>query len=115
MTRLVLRIGLYAVAIWVAVQLVEGLVFDGDALAYGLVALVMGAVNAFVRPIVKLLSLPIVFLTLGLFLLVINIAMFALVVGITDLTSTGLVATALGALVTTVVVSVGDMVLPGGD
>lgn len=114
---LLLRLALNALAIWVAVQLVDGLSFVGDNVQLLLTALLMGAVNAVVKPIVKVLSLPLVILTLGLFLLVVNIAMFALVVALSGslglgLESTGLVATALGALIATVVVAVGDRILP---
>ncbi|MFD1429779.1 MULTISPECIES: phage holin family protein [Lacticaseibacillus] len=47
-------------------------------------ALVLGVLNGLVRPVIKLLSLPITILTLGLFLLVINGAMLALMAGLVD-------------------------------
>lgn len=114
---LLLRLALNALAIWVAVQLVDGLSFVGDNVQLVLTALLMGAVNAIVKPVVKVLSLPLVILTLGLFLLVVNIAMFALVVALSGslglgLDSSGLGATALGALIATVVIAVGERLLP---
>lgn len=112
-----LRTALAALAIWLAVVLVGGLDFDGSVGQLVLLALVMGVVNAVVRPVLTLLSLPLVIVTLGLFLLVVNVALFAIVVGLSGplglgLTSTGLGATALGALVTTMVVAVGGRLLP---
>ena len=122
MVRLALKLGLNAVAIWVAVRFVDGLsVADPDDVAQLLLlALVLGAINVVVRPIVKLLSLPAVLLTLGLFLLVINIAMFGLLVLLSDALGLGLSATgfgpiALGGLIVTVVVWVGEVVVPDGD
>jgi putative membrane protein len=116
MIRLALKIGVYIAAIWVAVQLVGGLEFTGDSLAWLFVALVMAGVNAVVKPVVKLLSFPAILLTLGLFLIAINIAMFFLVVAISGglelgLSSDGAGATALGAIVTSIVVWIGEAVI----
>jgi putative membrane protein len=66
-----------AVAIWVTAQVVSGVtVASWSALA--LAALVLALVNAIVRPILLILTLPITVLTLGLFYLVINGAAFGL-------------------------------------
>jgi putative membrane protein len=73
--RLILRLLINAVALWVAVHFIHGISFTGNpALLLG-VALVFGVVNSIVKPIVTLLSLPAVLLTLGIFLLVINALM----------------------------------------
>ena len=66
-----------AFALWAATQLVPGLRVSGPV---GLLftALVFGLVNAVVRPVAVLLSLPLTILTLGLFLLVVNAAMLGL-------------------------------------
>ncbi len=63
-------------ALALAVRVVPGLSLEGSGWS-GLVlmALVLGLVNAFVRPVIKLLTLPLTILTLGLFILVINAAM----------------------------------------
>jgi putative membrane protein len=103
-----------ALAIWVAVTIVPGLDFSGEWWAFLLVALILSVINAVVKPIVKLLSLPAVILTLGLFLLVINALMLSLTVWLADparldlgLTSDGFFwATFLGALVISIVQSV---------
>ncbi len=74
--RFLLRLLINAAALWVAVRLVHGITYDGSGwLPFFGVALVFGVVNAFLRPVLKLLSLPLIFLTLGLFALVVNGAM----------------------------------------
>ena len=76
--RFLLRLVINAAALWVAVQIVPGITYGGDWVPFIGVALVFGVVNAFIRPIVKLLTLPIIFLTLGLFALVVNGMMLSL-------------------------------------
>ena len=67
-------------AVLVAVQVVHGIQFrDPGLLAPVLTALVLGILNAFIRPIVVLFALPLLILTLGLFMLVINALMLYLV------------------------------------
>jgi len=70
--------GITALGLWLASRWVSGVSIDGDATLV-LAALLLGFVNAIVRPIVVLLTLPITLLTLGLFLWVVNAGMFALV------------------------------------
>ena len=70
--RFLLRLLINAAALWVAIALLPGIQFEGGWLTLLGVALVFGLVNAFLRPILKLLSLPVIFLTLGLFALVLN-------------------------------------------
>jgi putative membrane protein len=59
----------------VAVSIVPGLNFGGSAGQFLVLALIFGLVNAVIRPILKLLSCPLVLLTLGLFVLIINALM----------------------------------------
>ena len=67
-----------AVGLWLASKIVPGIEIRGvETLA--LAALVLGLVNAFVRPVVVVLTLPLTLVTLGLFLLVVNAAMIWLV------------------------------------
>src|SRR5216683_4047572 len=61
-----------AAALWVATRLVPGVEFSGGWLPFLGVALVFGVVNAFIRPVAKILTFPIILVTLGIFLLVIN-------------------------------------------
>ena len=70
--RFVIRLLVNAAALWVATQLVPGVVFTGDWLTLLAVALVFGVVNAVVRPVTQVLTFPFIILTLGFFLLVIN-------------------------------------------
>ncbi|HYW51466.1 MAG TPA: phage holin family protein [Gemmatimonadaceae bacterium] len=71
--KLLLRLLVTALSLWVATRFVDGISFRGDNYAALLgVALVFGVVNTIVRPILKLFSFPVVLLTLGLFLFVIN-------------------------------------------
>jgi len=71
--KLLLNLLVTAAALFVATRFVTGITFSGDSYAALLgVAFVFGTVNVFVRPVLKLFSLPVVMLTLGLFLLVIN-------------------------------------------
>lgn len=65
-----------AVALWVADALFDGVDIDGWGKLL-LAAAVLGVVNTFVKPILTLLSIPFIIITLGLFLLVINIAILA--------------------------------------
>src|SRR5689334_22735227 len=67
-----------AAALWIAAQLVPGLTFTGTWPQLVLVAAVFGIVNSTVRPILTLLTCPLVVLTLGLFMFVINALMLLL-------------------------------------
>lgn len=77
MTRLVLKWALNSCALFIVMKLVPGIQIDRfqDLL---LATLVIGLLNAFLRPIIILLTLPVTLLTLGLFALVINGLMFSL-------------------------------------
>lgn len=70
--RFVLRILINAAALWVATKIVPGITDSGGGGSLLLVALVFGLLNALVRPILALLSCPLLILTLGLFTFVIN-------------------------------------------
>jgi putative membrane protein len=61
-----------AAALWVATQIVPGVTYTGGSVPFFGVALVFGVINAFIRPVAKLLTFPIIILTLGLFALVVN-------------------------------------------
>ncbi|MBV1799570.1 phage holin family protein [Siccirubricoccus sp. G192] len=71
------RLFITAFALWAATELVPGLEVRG-LFSLLLAALGFGLVNAFVRPLAVLISLPLTVLTLGLFLLVVNAAMLGL-------------------------------------
>lgn len=116
--NIVLRIAATAAAIWVAVWLVPGLEFDGGVLSFLAVTILVILANAIVKPIVNLFSLPIIVITLGLFLLVTNALILQLVVWLSGdvfelgFSSTGFFwATFLGALVISIVRTVLEKVL----
>ena len=77
MIAIVVRVFVTAAALWVATSIVPGL-HVRDAQTLVIAALVLGIVNATVRPLAVLLSIPITILTFGLFLLVVNAGMLAL-------------------------------------
>ncbi len=66
-----------AFALWLTATLVPGVTITGFGVAMG-VAVVLGLLNALVRPVLVLLTLPVTIVTLGLFLWVINAAMLGL-------------------------------------
>jgi putative membrane protein len=78
MVGFLLRAAITALGLWVASEILSGLVFDSTAKLI-VAAIVLGIVNAIVRPLAFILTLPITVLTLGLFLLVLNAGMVALV------------------------------------
>lgn len=78
MIGLLLRMGMVALGLYIASTLVPGVVID-DLKTLLLAALLLAVINAIVRPIIVLLTLPFTVVTLGLFLFVINAAMFALI------------------------------------
>ncbi len=79
MKRFLLRLIINAAAIYIAVELVHGLDYQGEWWGFLIIALLFGLVNAVIRPIVTFLTCPLVILTLGLFTLVINAFMLWLV------------------------------------
>jgi putative membrane protein len=110
MLGFVLRTAITAVALWIAVAIVPGL--DAHGLQPLLIAaIVLGLVNAIVRPVAVILSIPITILTFGLFILVVNAGMLALVARLVPgFTVSGFVAALLGA----VVVSITSTAINGG-
>jgi putative membrane protein len=98
-----LRVLVNVLAIALAAAIVPGIRVDGllAALAAGLL---LGLVNAFVRPVLLLLTLPITLLTLGLFLLVLNGLCLWLVAGlVTGFQISGFWSAVFGALIISVV------------
>jgi putative membrane protein len=66
------RLLVNAAALWVATRLMPGVTFVGGWVPFLGVALVFGFVNAFIRPVAKILTFPLIVLTLGIFSLVVN-------------------------------------------
>jgi putative membrane protein len=78
MMGFILRAAISALGLWVAGQLLHGLHFSAPSKLV-VAGLLLGVVNAFVRPLAFILTLPITVVTLGLFLLVLNAGMIGLV------------------------------------
>lgn len=111
MTWLV-RLLITAGAVYLVAHLLPGVSMRGEPLDYLVVALIFAVVNLLVRPVVKLFSLPFIVLTLGLFLLVVNAAMFALTAALTDrLDIDGFTTAVLAGLIVSVVTWIGETVL----
>jgi putative membrane protein len=111
-----LRLIVNAAGLYVATRLVDGVRFEGDWLTLVGVALVFGLVNAIVKPVTKFFTFPLIILTFGLFLLVINGLMLVLtsrISGWFDLgfTVSGFRAAFLGALVVSVINALAGLVI----
>ena len=68
----VVRLLINAAALWVATQIVPGVGYSGGWIAFLGVALIFGVVNTFIGFVAKLLTFPLIIVTLGLFIFVIN-------------------------------------------
>lgn len=102
MMGFLLRLLISALGLWLASELVTGIEVRGAWTLLG-AALLLGIVNAIVRPVLILLTLPATLVTLGLFLLVINAAMLGLVAWMFDgFSISGFWAAFFGALVVSV-------------
>lgn len=111
--RILVKLLVNAAALWAASELVGGVELEDGFLTVLLVALVFGVVNTFIRPILRLISLPVLILTLGLFTLVINTAMLGLTAWLLDaLTIDGFWSAFLGALVISLVSAVLNWLTP---
>lgn len=119
---LIVRLLASAAALAVAAALVDGIAIAKVTTTEGLitllgVALIFGLINTFVRPIVRLLTLPLFILTLGLFTFVVNALMLLLTSAVSDRLDLsfrvdGFGAALLGALVVSVVSFLINVVLP---
>lgn len=129
--RIVLWLLSHAAALAAAAWVFDGIAFDGPSAPFGaeleakwlpllLVALIMGVVTAVVKPVLKLVSFPLILLTLGLFLLVINALMLMLTGWLAGRLDIGFEVsgfwTAVGGALVITLVSWGlDLVLGRGD
>lgn len=106
MIRFAIKVVLMAGVFWVVTQVLDGVDVIGnpdaplgEAGTFLWIALIFALVNAIVGPVLRLLSLPFVLVTLGLFLLVVNAALLGLTAALTDrLTVDGFGAAVLGGL-----------------
>jgi len=116
--KFLLRMVVSAAAIFGVAYLSGGALLQVDSFwpAAVIAAVVLALVNAFIKPIVGLLSLPITLLTLGLFSLVINAGMLYLVAYfVNGVNTTGFLQTVVAALIIAIVTSVGTSLLDKKD
>jgi putative membrane protein len=83
MVGFLVRLAIVALGLWLAHAIVPGIEIEGTGTLVA-AALLLGLVNALVRPLAILLTLPLTVLTLGFFLLVVNAAMLGLVAALLD-------------------------------
>ncbi len=117
MTHLVFKIVINAASLWAAAIFIPGIKY-GDWVSLLLTALVFGLVNGLIRPFLKLVSCPVIVLTLGLFTLIINALMLQLTawfgkqLGIA-FTVSGFWPAFFGAIIISVVSTILSFLLPG--
>jgi len=112
MIRLLVRWGIYTIALYIAVQLLPGLRHTGSGTALLGVALIFGLVNAVLKPVLVVLSCPLVALTFGLFLLVINGLLLLITAQVSDLFDLGFTVDGLGwGILGSIVISLIGLVL----
>jgi putative membrane protein len=110
MTRFILRAAIAALGLWLATEWVHGIDIDAP-ITLVIAAVLLGVVNAFIRPLLILLTLPFTIVTLGLFLLVVNAAMLSLVAWmLAGMQIAGFWAAFWGALIVSIVSWIGSMV-----
>jgi putative membrane protein len=105
---ILLRLLINAAALWVATRIVNGISFTGDIPTLLGVALVFGVLNAVLRPILMVLTIPFLIITLGLFTFVLNAVMLLITSAVSDALGLGFRVDGfgsafLGALVVSVV------------
>ena len=105
--RFLLRLLATAASLWAAVYFVGGITYDGPWYGLLAVAAIFGVVNAVIRPILALLTCPLVFLTLGLFVFVLNAVMLLITSAVSkaagfDFHVDGFIAALVGALIVAV-------------
>ncbi len=101
-----------ALAVWLVAVYVPGVTVREGVTSYLVIAAIFAAVNLVVRPVLKLLSFPLLLLTLGLFLIVINAALFGLTALLTDrLAVDGIGPAVIASLIISAVTWVGDNVV----
>jgi putative membrane protein len=120
LVRFVLRVVVLAAIIYVVTRLVSGIHVVGNPSGtfgvtgtYLWIALLFALVNSILGPVIRLLSLPFVVLTLGLFLLVVNAALLGITAGISDrLQIDGFFPAVAGGFLIAVFSWIAELVLP---
>lgn len=104
MRNFVIRLLVNSLALWAAATVVSGITLSGGYGQILIVALIFGLLNAVLKPILVIFSIPFLIVTLGLFALVVNGAMLLITARLTEhLAVSGLGAAILGSLVISLV------------
>lgn len=108
--KLLIRFALMVAAVWLTFTVVPGLSTDGEWIGPVIVAILLAIANAFVLPVIRLFTVPIRIVTLGLFTLAVNVLVIVGVIVLAQnsdfgLSSNGFGATLLGAIALTVLSS----------
>jgi len=112
MTKFIFRWLINAVALYAAVWIVPGIEYYNDWVGILWLALIIGLLNALVRPLLKFLTCPLIILTLGLFTLVINTGILLLASSIGQSLGIGLVVDGFGsALLGSIIMSLVSVVM----
>ena len=110
MRNFFIRLFVNALALSAAAWIVPGIALEGSFGSVVFVAFVFGLVNAVIKPLLLLLSLPLLLITLGLFTLVVNASLLLLTSGLTA----GLAVSGFGAaLIGSIIISVVSVMLGG--
>jgi len=84
MAHLILRVMINALSIMAAVKFVNGIAFTGAWWKMIVVGAIFGFANSLIKPVIQLLTLPVIVLSLGLFTLVVNALMLAITAGLSN-------------------------------
>jgi putative membrane protein len=110
--RLIGKLVVIALAVWIVAAVVPGVEVSEGVSSYLIIAAIFAVLNVLVRPVLKLLSFPLLVLTLGLFLIVINAAVLGLTALLTErLAIDGFGPAVVAALIISAVTWTGDVVL----
>ena len=110
--RLIGKLVVIALAVWIVAAVVPGVEVQEGVSSYVVIAAIFAVLNVLVRPVLKLLSFPLLVLTLGLFLIVINAAVLGLTALLTErLAIDGFGPAVIAALIISAVTWTGDVVL----
>ena len=100
MVKLLIRLVVNAFALWLTALIVDGITLSNNIFEILVVAIIFGLINALIKPIIRLISAPLIVVTLGLFTLLINAFLLLLTSWLTDaLEVDGIWPAFLGALI----------------
>ena len=102
--RLILQILANAAGIFIAQYFIKQIIFTGDWVDYLIVGLILAIANLIIRPILKIVTAPLIFITLGLFIIVINaVILFGVDWFVEELTVASLLGYLWGSLIISII------------